>query len=261
MKPLVFLAEVSFCSLADLVFSGENNPVGLWQKITATFACQFDLASYPFDSQRCQLVLQLQSASIAFARLYNNSVRYMGEKRLLEYHVKHVSSSVSSFRNYSNVRVYLQLKNQFLYYIISTYIPTSLLVTITYLTFLFPIEDFNERVMVSLTSLLVLAALFTQTAATIPKTAYLKLIDIWFVFGITFDFLVVVMLVFINYRRDQGASSKGVKLTKVAPSGAQKTNRNSGLNPTQINRICVVLYPLVALTFCIVYLGFCISGV
>ncbi|XP_071547709.1 uncharacterized protein [Panulirus ornatus] len=243
----------------DLVFMGEKNPVGLWQKTTTTFACQFDLAYYPFDSQRCQLDFEMRSGSMTFITLFNNSIRYTGERQLLEYQVDEVSSLVGSFRNYSIVRVYLDLKNQFRYYITSTYIPTGLLVTITYLTFFFPIEDFNERVMVSLTSLLVLAALFTQTAATIPKTAYLKLIDIWFVFVISFDFLVVVMLVFINYKRD--AAMTGIKFVKVTPSGVQKNNRSSYISAMQINHICIILYPIAGLTFCIVYLRYCISGI
>lgn len=52
--------------------------------------------------------------------------------------------------------------------------------------------------MVSLTSLLVLTGLFAQTASSIPKTSYLKLIDWWYLALITFDFTVIMILVVVE---------------------------------------------------------------
>lgn len=52
--------------------------------------------------------------------------------------------------------------------------------------------------MVSLTSLLVLTGLFAQTANTITKTSYLKLIDCWYLALIIFDFTVILILVVIE---------------------------------------------------------------
>ncbi|KAK4307895.1 hypothetical protein Pmani_020373 [Petrolisthes manimaculis] len=43
----------------------------------------------------------------------------------------------------------------------------------------------------SLTTLLVLISLYTETASTLPKTPYLKLIDIWFVFNIVYLSLII----------------------------------------------------------------------
>ena len=94
----------------------------------------------------------------------------------------------------------LRMKNLYVYYLTSTYIPSLLLVLISYLTFLFELEDFSNRIMVSLTSLLVLAALFSQISSTLPHTSYLKLIDIWFLICIIIDFTMIVCLVIINKR-------------------------------------------------------------
>lgn len=43
----------------------------------------------------------------------------------------------------------------------------------------------------SLTTLLVLIALYSDASAALPKTSYIKLIDIWFVFGISFLSLII----------------------------------------------------------------------
>ena len=54
------------------------------------------------------------------------------------------------------------------------YVPTALIVVITYITFLFPYDDFSDRIMVSLTALMVLAALFLQTSQGVVRTSYIK---------------------------------------------------------------------------------------
>nr|XP_027209088.1 uncharacterized protein LOC113802683 [Penaeus vannamei] len=63
------------------------------------------------------------------------------------------------------------------------------------------LEDFQDRIMVSLTSLLVLVTFFSQTTQSIPKTSYVKLIDAWYLSLIVEDFLVIVVLVYIERTR------------------------------------------------------------
>ena len=55
--------------------------------------------------------------------------------------------------------------------------------------------------MVSLTSLLVLVSLFAQTSGNIPKTSYMKLIDVWFMCIIVFDFALISVVIFIEHVR------------------------------------------------------------
>lgn len=47
--------------------------------------------------------------------------------------------------------------------------------------------------MVSLTSLLVLSSLLTQTSETLPKTSYFKMVDIWLFFCIVIIFMVILI--------------------------------------------------------------------
>lgn len=49
-----------------------------------------------------------------------------------------------------------------------------------------------------MTSLLVLVSLFSQTSEKMPKTAYLKLIDNWFLALIVYDFLVIIDVVLME---------------------------------------------------------------
>ena len=65
-----------------------------------------------------------------------------------------------------------------------------------YLTFYFEISDFTDRVMVSLTLMLVIVTIVSSIQITLPATPYLKLIDIWLLFCTN---MMVFSLVFHTY--------------------------------------------------------------
>lgn len=134
--------------------------------------------------------------------------------------------------------------------------------------------------MVSLTSLLVLAALFSQTSQSIPKTAYLKHIDVWYIVLISYDFLIIVVLVIIeNIRLRVGLSDDSPRnlqqrFIRVTPASATCTEKESVesdppvpprlkvntmygsygslIQPHQLlNMIAVIFFPIVCVIFVI----------
>ena len=62
-----------------------------------------------------------------------------------------------------------------------------------YGTLLLPVESNNERGTMSLTTLLVFISLYTETNNSLPSTSYLKYIDVWFVFSITFLSVIIIV--------------------------------------------------------------------
>lgn len=76
---------------------------------------------------------------------------------------------------------------------VTIFVPTTLINVISFATFYFKWFDFQNRIMVSLTALLVLSTLFAQTADSLPKTSYVKIIDIWFAGSILFSFVIIII--------------------------------------------------------------------
>nr|XP_027216911.1 glutamate-gated chloride channel-like [Penaeus vannamei] len=192
-----------------------NNTLVMETEQTLKFTCQFELQMYPVDRQDCFLLFTIPDLNNEFGVLQKDSagVMFEGSRRLLEYElVKEVLTEVADDRT-SFMQVRLSFKNLYGYYVGNTFVPSLLLIVIAYLTLYFDYSDFQDRVMVSLTSLLVLATFFTQTSASIPRTSYLKLIDAWYVALICENFLVIVSLVVVENLRLQG---KPVA-TKVIP--------------------------------------------
>ena len=71
---------------------------------------------------------------------------------------------------FSTVQVNVRFIRRYGFYLLTLYIPTTLLMVIAYGTFFFNINDFNSRIVVALTALLVLASLFTQV---LPSPVFL----------------------------------------------------------------------------------------
>ncbi|MPC86022.1 hypothetical protein E2C01_080834 [Portunus trituberculatus] len=76
--------------------------------------------------------------------------------------------------NKSGQHIEIVMTNLYGYYISGAYVPTMLLVIISYLTFFFDLSDFTNRIMVSLTSLLVLASLFSQVCVCVLFFFFLR---------------------------------------------------------------------------------------
>ncbi|RXG65578.1 Gamma-aminobutyric acid receptor subunit beta, partial [Armadillidium vulgare] len=110
---------------------------------------------------------------------------------LEEYAVNNCELGKHNYSNYFNVT--LEFSRRTDYILFTTYLPTWLLLSIGYGTLLLPVEAFPERGSMSLTTLLVLISLYAESSSALPKTTYLKSIDEWFVFCISYLWLVIAI--------------------------------------------------------------------
>ncbi|XP_066964559.1 LOW QUALITY PROTEIN: uncharacterized protein [Macrobrachium rosenbergii] len=245
----------------DELYKGSENSIVDQRTLTVTSNCLFDLSLYPFDVQTCQLIIR-STLGIKSVKLNTTGVNFVGKRRLLEYNVDELKSENSESQGASEVRIYIRFVNLYNYYISGTYVPTTLLMTITYFTFFFPLEDFTNRIMVSLTALLVLAALFLQTNQAMPRTAYLKLVDVWFVFCIAMDFIIVVILVVINYLRENCYHTVTPKDLNNVKNGTPLTKnfRKHPQLPWLLNTSSRIIVPLGFIFFTIGYLVYTVNN-
>ena len=64
--------------------------------------------------------------------------------------------------------------------ILASFFPTFLLWLLTYATLYIDVDNFDNRFQGSVTAMLVLASLLNSITNSLPRTSYLKLIDLWF---------------------------------------------------------------------------------
>ncbi|XP_063596199.1 uncharacterized protein LOC134773051 [Penaeus indicus] len=195
-------AEPDDASVAinDEMYEGSKNPLSFNQKIKAPFSCNMELQMFPFDTQHCQMHLRIASTRENFLRWRKLEVVYEGEVTTSEYVVGGMTIDHRSTNNYSVAVVGFVFSRQYSYYMTSAFLPSIMLMLIGYASLFCKRENRDLRVMMSLTTLLVLYSLYQQVEDGLPSTSYTKAIDVWFFFAISFIFTQVILHVAIDVR-------------------------------------------------------------
>ena len=77
--------------------------------------------------------------------------------------------------------------------LLTTYLPTILLLIITFVTIFFDKDLFGDAIAVNLTIMLVMTTIFTSKIEELPPTSDMKMIDIWLIFCLVVPFLEVIL--------------------------------------------------------------------
>ena len=77
--------------------------------------------------------------------------------------------------------------------LLTTYLPTILLLLITLVTIFFDKDLFGDVIAVNLTIMLVMTTIFTSKIEELPPTSDMKFIDIWLIFCLVVPFLEVIL--------------------------------------------------------------------
>lgn len=186
------------------IYQGSENVLKISRVYTVKFLCEFDMNIYPFDSQQCQMQFIMKGNSGNFARLRKSVLRYTGKIDLTQYFIKGwqiYESKLAS--NLDSVIVEIALGRRILSEIMTTYLPTTLICIVAFSTNYFKAFFFEAVVTVNLTSLLVLTTLFISVSNSLPKTAYIKMIDLWLLFCLLIPFLEVIIHTYIDSLRQE----------------------------------------------------------
>ncbi|TRY89013.1 hypothetical protein DNTS_029299 [Danionella cerebrum] len=180
-------------------------------RITTTVACNMDLTKYPMDKQTC--TLQLESCKIYLIFLQylprpeggynvndvmfywargNDSVSGLDTLRLAQYtvedHYTSVSEAVYETGNYPKLIFHFQLKRSILYFILETYVPSSLLVVLSWVSFWISQSSVPARICIGVTTVLTMTTLMMGARTSLPNAnCFIKAIDVYL--GICFSFI------------------------------------------------------------------------
>lgn len=205
--------------------------------------CRFNLTKYPFGDQTCELNFWLSGDRVnpfkfrAHDIMDESKISSNARQDVGEFFIKKIYAEEVN-KNWS-VSVYLNLKSKYGYHLFNSYLTSFLILLISLGTFLFQVKDFNERIMVSLTSLLVLTGLFTQSNSNTIHTPYLKLLDVWYGTLIIFTFLVVLLNVMLN--RYQQGLIRNMETGRISEPAKDGVDLVSKYNFIALMLICVLL--------------------
>ncbi|XP_042879066.1 uncharacterized protein LOC122257689 [Penaeus japonicus] len=225
---------------------GSMQNLSIYSECRVTIPCNFKFHRFPFGSHMCNGTFYFLKASITMLWRRKASVddtTYDGDKNLLDFRLLNVTSETTVTRLGADLNVTftvltLHLRSLFDYHLLNSFGPSALMFIICYTTLFIPINDFNERIMVSLTAMLVLAALFSQATSSYVRTPYFKLIDIWYAVIIALCFIVVLVNVGVNRVRLQGCPYQPI--TQGEGENSKSLAKETG-RADRTNMLCKVI--------------------
>ncbi|GFR15311.1 glycine receptor subunit alpha-3 [Trichonephila clavata] len=160
-------------------------------------------------------------------------------------------TQVYSTGNFTCLQVIFTLKRRLGYYLFHTYIPTCLIVIMSWVSFWIKPEAVPARVTLGVTSLLTLSTQHAKSQASLPPVSYIKAIDIFMSSCTFFVFLSLMEYALVNVvLEDEQATFRQMNNDNARIFNLQP--KLPGLTPVQkrrkkaikIDRTSRILFPL-----------------
>uniref|UniRef100_A0A673BTF4 Gamma-aminobutyric acid receptor subunit pi n=1 Tax=Sphaeramia orbicularis TaxID=375764 RepID=A0A673BTF4_9TELE len=194
-----FLHDVTVENRLIRIFS--NGTVLYALRITATIACNMDLTKYPMDRQECTLQLESWGYNLQDVVFYwtrgNDSVRGLDTLRLAQYSIESyytsVSQAVYETGQYPKLVLHFALRRNVLFFILETYVPSILLVVLSWVSFWISQSSVPARTCIGVTTVLTMTTLMMGARTSLPNAnCFIKAIDVYL--GICFTFIFGALL-------------------------------------------------------------------
>ncbi|CAL4106943.1 unnamed protein product, partial [Meganyctiphanes norvegica] len=175
----------------DTPYTGDSASIIYTEKSLGSFGCIFDVFFYPLDRQKCTINFTIASGQIDITDEFVRA-EYSGNRRLNAFEITEVGVYVRSYDEDDVVEINFTLVRLPMHVLVVTFVPSLMILAIGYATLYLENSLQQDRLTVSLSSLLVLYTLFNQTSSILPKTSYVTMVDFWFLFCISMLFGVII---------------------------------------------------------------------
>ncbi|XP_075924009.1 gamma-aminobutyric acid receptor subunit beta-2-like isoform X2 [Petromyzon marinus] len=195
-------------------------------RITTTAACMMDLRRYPLDEQNCTLEIESYGYTMDDIGFYwrggDAAVTGVSEIELPQFSIMEfrLVSTLVVFAtgSYPRLSLSFRLKRNIGYFILQTYMPSTLITILSWVSFWINYDASAARVALGITTVLTMTTISTHLRETLPKIPYVKAIDIYLMGCFCFVFLALLEYALVNYI----FFGRGPQLQKKAERAAAK---------------------------------------
>ncbi|KAJ8027933.1 Gamma-aminobutyric acid receptor subunit beta-3 [Holothuria leucospilota] len=175
-------------------------------RMTTVAACMMDLRNYPMDEQNCTLELEsygYTTDDITFTWQYGDeSIEgfeniEMPQFALVEYDLN--ARNTVSAGSYPRLSMSFRIRRNIGFFILQTYLPSILIVILSWVSFWINHEATAARVALGITTVLTMTTISTSVRATLPRISYIKSIDIYVVTCFAFVFAALLEYAVVNF--------------------------------------------------------------
>ncbi|XP_018318735.1 gamma-aminobutyric acid receptor subunit beta isoform X4 [Agrilus planipennis] len=205
-------------------------------RLTITASCPMNLQYFPMDRQLCNIEIESFGYTMRDIRYKWNtgskSVGISNEVELPQFrvlgHRQRATVINLSTGNYSRLACEIQFVRSMGYYLIQIYIPSGLIVIISWVSFWLNRNATPARVALGVTTVLTMTTLMSSTNAALPKISYVKSIDVYLgtCFVMVFASLLEYATVGYMAKRIQMRKNRFMAIQKIAEQ--KKLNVDGG---------------------------------
>ena len=181
------------------LFKGSENPLSVSRFYKTDFICDFDMAWYPFDTQKCSMIFVVDKGSRDFVSLLARNLEYSGPLELTQYFIKKkFFLKQIDEKGLEILHVDIYLGRRLLSIILTVFAPTVILNIVGHSSNYFKEFFFEAVISLNVTAMLVLTTMFINVSNNLPKTAYIKMIDIWLLFNLIKPFNDILVTTYMD---------------------------------------------------------------
>lgn len=203
-------------------------------KLTLELSCAMKFEAYPHDTQNCSMMIESLSHTVEdLIFLWNVSSPLVVSDDVELPQLDIVESKTEdctleySTGNFTCLAVVFNLKRRLGYHLFHTYVPATLIVVMSWISFWIRPEAIPARVTLGVTSLLTLATQNTQSQSSLPPVSYVKAIDVWMSSCTVFVFMSLMEFAVVNHYMGYTGTTKLMRgysvdeLDKMVPNNAK----------------------------------------
>ncbi|EYC02679.1 hypothetical protein Y032_0098g3067 [Ancylostoma ceylanicum] len=175
-------------------------------RISVVVSCNMDLWKYPLDSQECPLRVLSYAYPESVLRLVwsikegvlpidRNPEITMPDMQLKDIRTGYCNGTYAT-GVWSCMTAVFYVEREMMHHVMQTYLPTALIVVISWFNFWLDVDSAPARVSLSITTLLTISTQANAVKLALPEVSYMKAIDVWmgscmaFVFGVMIEFTI-----------------------------------------------------------------------
>lgn len=156
-------------------------------RLTVTCSCPMDLQYFPMDRQRCKIEIEsygYNTRDIDYRwERGDDSVTLNTKIELPQFKILgfKMGQEIQNLSSGDYIRLYCEIHfvRSMGYYLIQIYVPASLIVMISWVSFWLHRNATPARVALGVTTVLTMTTLMSSTNAALPKISYIKSIDVF----------------------------------------------------------------------------------
>ncbi|XP_033742235.1 glycine receptor subunit alphaZ1-like [Pecten maximus] len=222
-----------------------NGTVFYSVRVTMTLSCDMMLSAYPLDSQKCHIAIESYSYTtdnVVFQWHPFQAIEMQTDRLLPQFFFSdrptintNCQKNYGESGNFSCLEATLHLTRNTGYYIAQIFIPSILIVMLSWVSFWVDAEATPARISLGVLTVLTITTQGSGARSQLPRVSYIKAIDVWMATCLMFVFASLLEFAYINVlsrkRRTKLLPSLG-----LGPDGMLTTQVMNGNNTNGVRR-------------------------